>query len=86
MTPLYDYYEASGKRILIYVGRFPDPKSDPGIFVSQSVLLAMYRRGLLTGEALKDAEVSFRGKSPVSPRRTVFDPGERSRDQDHDPD
>ncbi len=86
MAPLYDYYKPSGKRILIYVGRIPDPKSDPGTAVSQSVLLAMYRRGLLTGEALKDVEVSFRANNLVNPYKAVLGAEEPSEKSNHDPD
>ena len=53
---LYDYYPPSKGRILIYVGRVPDPKSDPGIRNTPEALHSLYKNGYLTGEALKDAK------------------------------
>ena len=56
MSLLYDYYGPSEKTLLIYVGRIPDAESDPGIYVTPTVLRTLYNRGLLTGEALQDAK------------------------------
>lgn len=45
--------------LLIYEGRIPDVKVDPGTWYSPEVLKGMYQKKKLMGRALEDAKKMF---------------------------
>lgn len=62
-VPLYEWMPGFRFTRLIYSGRNPDPKADPGVRLTHSngrkLLRFLYTTGRLTGQALADAKRLF---------------------------